>query len=932
MKNTRFMEAMFSNTDEELAKQVDSDIKSAQAGNVVDTDEVKYERTGNGNDVAITDKANGEVTIAQKSADEADTYDLIAVPDEQLEKYVHPSSDGVTPGNQVGAPDEYVKTHLDGRSVISPNLPDGGLNPDAGHERSVTEVDDEHQDACPACGQSPCVCGEEGREFSVTSDNDAWQKIFSMPQEFVDYLFSEVIESEETSKVGDLKVEKLADEDNAVIVTSESTGDQVKVKLEGDEMEVTELNSKSFSNDEQFMPLFVIGVQPYDHIIVDAQEYGQESAEELKAQLEEDGVEAVQIFDNQDEAREYAINLLNSLGANPAAGDVDEPELQKEYSEAVGSVVYTTSYRTDDSVLMSRMFSEEALGVADTQDTVEDAIKSGQETDMDGAIVIPVDATNAIIQDGDEFTKATLNGEDMILENIDPEEAQAILGDSDIMEYEAYDDDEDDDERDFSDVYTDEYETKFFSEYEDFTDYMERLFSDESDQEHIEDAIENGEEIENETEIITPVSATTAVVEDKETGEFTKAVLDDGTIDVHPIDKDEAEDMIKDIKVEDEVDDDEEDDDEEDEKEYSDVYTDDTETRFFSGDEEFTDYMERLFTGESDQDVIEDAIEGGQQVENEEEIITPVNRKTAVVEDKGNGEFSKVTILNDDQINVHPISEDEADELTGDLVVDDEEEVEPEQGEFSDVYTDDTETRFFSEDEDFTDYMERLFTGEADEKLIEDAIEDGQQVENDGEVITPVDSKTAVVEDKETGEFTKATLSDDDIDVEPISEEEADELTEDLKVENTKEEEDEKKFSENNELLARFFADAGIQQAQPQQVVAAQPVAPAPAPAEQVVVDQNGNPVDPNAVPVEEGAPAPTVENIEDKALAAIQSIKAAVEEGAAQIMEAKAAPAPNAEPQIQEAQFSDFEYCDDDDDQRTFSENDTLISWLANK
>ena len=932
MKNTRFMEAMFSNTDEELAKQVDSDIKSAQAGNVVDTDEVKYERTGNGNDVAITDKANGEVTIAQKSADEADTYDLIAVPDEQLEKYVHPSSDGVTPGNQIGAPDEYFKTHLDGRSVISPNLPDGGLNPDAGHERSVTEVDDEHQDACPTCGQSPCECEEEGREFSVTSDNDAWQKIFSMPQEFVDYLFSEVIESEETSKVGDLKVEKLADEDNAVIVTSESTGDQVKVKLEGDEMEVTELNSKSFSNDEQFMPLFVIGVQPYDHIIVDAQEYGQESAEELKAQLEEDGVEAVQIFDNQEEAREYAINLLNNLGANPAAGDVDEPELQKEYSEAVGSTVYITSYRTDNSVLMSRMFSEEALGVADTQDTVEDAIKSGQETDMDGAIVIPVDATNAIIQDGDEFTKATLNGEDMILENIDPEEAQAILGDSDIMEYEAYDDEDDDyddeEERDYSDIYTDEYGTKFFSEYEDFTNYMERLFSDESDQEHIEDAIEKGEEIENETEIITPVSATTAVVEDKETGEFTKAVLDEGTIDVHPIDKEEAEDMIKDIKVEDEVDDDKED-----EKEYSDIYTDDTETRFFSEDEEFTDYMERLFTGESDQDVIESAIEGGQQVENESEIITPVDKKTAVVEDKGSGEFSKVTILNDDQINVHPISEDEAEELTGDLVVDEEEEVEPEQGEFSDIYMDETETRFFSEYEDFTDYMERLFTGEADEELIENAIEDGQQVENNSEVITPIDSKTAIVEDKKTGEFTKAILSDDDIDVEPISEEEANELTEDLKVENTKEEEDERKFSENNELLARFFADAGIQQVQPQQVVAAQPVAAAPA--EQVAVDQNGNPVDTNAVPAEEGAPAPTVENIEDKALAAIQSIKAAVEEGAAQIMEAKAAPAPNAEPQIQEAQFSDFEYYDDDNDyyeDRTFSENDTLISWLANK
>ena len=105
MKNTRFMEVMFSNTDEELAKQVDSDIKKAQEDGVVDTEEVKYEKTENG-DVAITDKENGEVTLAQKNPDEADTYDLIAVPDGQLEKFVHPSADGVTPGNQAGAPDE----------------------------------------------------------------------------------------------------------------------------------------------------------------------------------------------------------------------------------------------------------------------------------------------------------------------------------------------------------------------------------------------------------------------------------------------------------------------------------------------------------------------------------------------------------------------------------------------------------------------------------------------------------------------------------------------------------------------------------------------------------------------------------------------------------------------------------------------------------
>ena len=70
-------------------------------------------------------------------------------------------------------------------------------------------------------------------------------------------------------------------------------------------------------------------------------------------------------------------------------------------------------------------------------------------------------------------------------------------------------------------------------------------------------------------------------------------------------------------------------------------------------------------------------------------------------------------------------------------------------------------------------------------------------------------------------------------------------------------------------------------------------------------------------------APAPTVEEIEDKALAAIQSVKATVEEGVAQIMEAKAAPAATTEPEIQEAQFSETE--------KTFSDAGagTLITWL---
>jgi superfamily I DNA/RNA helicase len=73
---------------------------------------------------------------------------------------------------------------------------------------------------------------------------------------------------------------------------------------------------------------------------------------------------------------------------------------------------------------------------------------------------------------------------------------------------------------------------------------------------------------------------------------------------------------------------------------------------------------------------------------------------------------------------------------------------------------------------------------------IEDAIENGEQIENDTEVITPVDAKTAIVEDKENGEFTKAVLDDDNIDMTAISEEEADKLTDGLAVEDTDEDED----------------------------------------------------------------------------------------------------------------------------------------------
>ena len=230
-----------------------------------------------------------------------------------------------------------------------------------------------------------------------------------------------------------------------------------------------------------------------------------------------------------------------------------------------------------------------------------------------------------------------------------------------------------------------------------------------------------------------------------------------------------------------------------------------------------------------------------------------------------------------------------------------------------------------------TDYMVRLFSDESDSEKIEEAIESGEKIENESEVITPVDEKVAVVEDKENGEFTKAELSEGEIELHPISAEEANKLTE--KEEEPKEEDEpkeeepkdepkeEKKFSTT---LDKFFADAGL--AAP----AADPnAAQAPQTAE-FIVDEQGNPVQPVVSPEEAAAaaaqPIMTPEAIEDKAVAAVQSIQAAAAEAEAQILNAKAAPVDGAQQDLQEAQFSEKS------EEKTFSESDTLVSWLGTK
>jgi hypothetical protein len=715
MKNTRFMEVLFSATeDEELQNQVSKDIEDAKVNGSVDTDELKYEHVGDGK-VVVTDKGNGEETVVEGDAENG--YDLYpAEMTQQIEGFIHPEGDGVTPGEQKGAEDEHVEEHLEPEAQVEEHV-----NPEAGAEASVEvaaeegrepRAEDAEDQVCPECGKTPCECEKEGeeKEFSVSTDNTVVQRIFS-DQEFCERLFSEVIESEETAKVGDLKVEKV--DDNSVVVTSESTGDQAKVTLDDEEMEVTELDSKNFSDvegegeDGNFLPAHVVGVDAFNHVIVDAPVYSDEEAEELVGRLQEDGVDAVQVFESEDEARDYAMDLLNNLGAD----EVDEPE-EATFSDTDKFDLFTTRYYSNNTVYMDRLFSEAANDV-------------------------------------------------------------------------------------------------------------------ETSQEVIEDAIENGEQIENDSEIVTPVDANTAVIEDKENEEFTKVTINNNELHFRPIGEGEAEELTSHLEV------------------------------------------DSVGAGsKSDEDRVE---EGREETKDFSETV--MEKYFSDCEDE--------------------------------------------------VYCDNDETKFFSESEEMTDYMVRLFSEESDSEKIEDAIESGEEIENDTEIITPVDAKTAVVEDKENGEFTKAELSEGEIELHPISEEEAKDLKEDVVAEEEKKEEapveekeeekeDEKKFSAP---LSKFFAEAGI-------APAAAPVA-APATAE-FIVDENGNPVQPVAAAEEAPVAVPSAEAIEDKALAAVQSIQAAAAEMEAQVLNAKAAPVEGAEQDLQEAHFSETA------EEKTFSENDTIVSWLG--
>lgn len=734
MANTRFMERMFAASDvnsreENLVMQVFSDIQKAKEGDAVDTEELKYEKLDGEDKVMITDKGNNETTIAEISEDgNVDLYnpeDAVVEESTQMDGFLHPEvEDEVIPGNQTN-PVDTVEEHLE-EGVISPNLECGGKNPEAGCEKTVEEHAEEGKEAECAEGECPEEKEDEQKEFSVYSDNTVVQKIFSQ-QEYCEMLFSEIIaeETEDVAKVGNLKIEKV--DGDTLIVSDTKSGDQAKVLLTDDEMEVEELGSKNFSEEgeqpvesnEQLEPLHVVGVDAGNHQLVDTSVFDEEAANEIATRLADAGVDAVEIFEDEAAARDYAAELLGNLGVE-SEENIEEPT-EATFSDVDGFEcdVFVTKYYSNNTCFMDRLFSEASQGI-------------------------------------------------------------------------------------------------------------------ETSQAKIEDALENGDEIETEEEIVTPISATEAVVKSKDNdGEYTKVTIDDDNMKLDAITEDEANDLMDDIAVsEDEVDED-----------------------------------------EQAEDVVEDAEDDAEQAE----------------EDK--------------------IEEEDKEK------------------DFSDIYTNEAETKFFSENEPMTQYMIRLFSEEEKEELIEESIENGNQIENDDIKITPIDSETAIIEDKKNdGEITKAVMTEEDIDLSPISDEEAKDLMENItvseeeeKVEEPKDKEEEvkeedKKFS--NTVLDKWFAEAVA----PAAGINAQPVAQ-DAPTVEFIVDENGNPV----APVNAEEPAPSVEAIEDKAIAAVQQIQAAAAEAEAAILNAKAAPVEGQEGDLQEATFSEKENIEE----KAFSGNDVLVSWL---
>ena len=491
---TRFMQVMFSateNQDEELMAQVANDVEAAKTEGSFEDDEVTYVNLGSGK-VLVIDKENGESTVIEEDPENAEGYSLEGFEnkDEALEKYLHPLNDGVTPDESVQTEEteNVEKDHLGGEE-ISESVPE-----------VTVEENAEGGEVCPECGKAPCECEEEEEEEQHEFSNTAMAKLFS-DSEFYCRIFSEVVAEDKPAFIGDLKIEVDEENPETIIVTDVESGDAAQVNInEKGEAIVNELQ-KECSEEEQYEPLYVVGVNADANELVDAQVYGDEAANELAQRYQEIGIEGIGIFEDQLEAQEHAAGLLGELGITELEAHA-EPE-EHTFSDMEGISIYTTKYFSvsPKTAFMERLYSEAEEEITDSQDVIEDAIESGEQVEDGNLVITPISSEAAIVADKDngEYTKVILDEDELDIEKIDEEEADELTQDLEIGEGEE----------------------KTYSEYE----IKLSMYSEAQDE--VADAIKEGKEVDDDEQKITPISDDTAIVYDKENDEFTKVVLDE---------------------------------------------------------------------------------------------------------------------------------------------------------------------------------------------------------------------------------------------------------------------------------------------------------------------------------------------------------------------------------------------------------------------
>lgn len=422
MSKTRFMSRLFSavdEKDEELTKQVAGDIEEAKRSGSVEDDEVSYKHVGDGKVIA-TDKGTGEHTLIEQDPKNPEIYDLTHLPDEELARFLHP---------------------VEGQDGDPQVLPEGSM-PSFNEEE---KIEDHANEVCPGCNNpvGECCC-EEDKKFSVTTDNQAVLRIFS-DQVTVDHAAQIVTNTESPVELETMRFEKDDTDPNAVIVTDKDSGDKAKVVLDGDEMEVTELEQKNFrtfskiednkmsevirrqklyTHAEQFDPIFVVGIDTVNQVLVNSPVYTEEDANELAGKLMNMGLEGVTVIADPDQARDYAIQLLENNGVSSIEEQVSEEEA-KEFSD---HTLYINKFYTDRTQFMNKLFSEAEDGIDASQSLIESAIEEGEQIETEDEVITPINDSIAVVEDKDngEFTKVQLDGDSMNVEAVSEEEADKL--------------------------------------------------------------------------------------------------------------------------------------------------------------------------------------------------------------------------------------------------------------------------------------------------------------------------------------------------------------------------------------------------------------------------------------------------------------------------------------------------------------------------